>query len=96
MQISEMVSYVGMIRTTKYEVLLILTQKYKMEERVKTENNLATQAVYGNVLYIFIFIFHFEFTCTFTFNTRLRLKKYFSYLSTINVTYFKTFTQVIF
>ncbi len=52
MQIPEMFSYVGM-KDTKYEVLLILTQKYKMEERVKTENNLATQAVYGNVLYIY-------------------------------------------
>ncbi len=39
------------MKDTKYhagEVLLIHTQKYKMEESVKTEHNLATQAVYEN------------------------------------------------
>ncbi len=55
------------------EVLLILSQKYKIEENVKTEHNFATQAVYGFCyIYIYIynlFLFHFAFTCTFTFNT---------------------------
>ncbi len=37
-------------------MLLILTQKYKMEERDKTEHNLATQAAYEH-LYIYIYIY---------------------------------------
>ncbi len=38
-----------------------------MEERVKTEHNLATQAVH-EILYIYIYIFaSFPFTCTFTY-----------------------------
>ncbi len=36
---------------TKDEAFLILTQKYKMEERVKTEHSLATQAVYDFFLF---------------------------------------------
>ncbi len=38
------------------EVLLILTQKYKMEKIVKTEHNLATQAVYEHFYIYCIFI----------------------------------------
>ncbi len=43
MQIPEMFSYVGMKET------LIITQRYKMEERVKTEHSLAAQTVYKQV-----------------------------------------------
>ncbi len=70
MQIPEMFSYVGM-KDTKVsdEVLNILTQKYKMEERVQTEHNLTTQAVYDFFIYIYLLLFHFAFTCTFTCNT---------------------------
>ncbi len=46
MQIPEMFSYVGMKDNIPDEVLLFHNQKYKMEERVKTEHNLATQAVF--------------------------------------------------
>ncbi len=62
MQIPEMFSYDGM----KDEVLLIHNQRYNMEERVKTEHNLATQ----NIKIIIIIIFApFAFTSTFIFNT---------------------------
>ncbi len=57
MQIPEMFSYVGMKDKEPDEVLLILTQIYKMEERVQTEHNLASQAVYEHFLYIFICFF---------------------------------------
>ena len=73
MQIPEMV-YVGM-KDTKYEVLLILTQKYKMEEIVKTEHNLATQAVY-KLFYIYSFA-PFPFC--------IYLYFYFQYLSTFKI-----------
>ncbi len=72
MQIPEMFSYVG-IKDTKYEVHLILTQKYKMEERVKTEHNLATQAVW---IFLYIYLFaSFPFCIYF----------YFQYLSTFKI-----------
>ncbi len=35
-------------------MFLIHTQKYKMEERVQTEHNLATRAVYEMYIYIYI------------------------------------------
>ncbi len=55
MQIPEMFSYVGMKDTiTGWSA----SYSYpKIEERVKTEQNLATQAVYEHFLYIFICIF---------------------------------------
>ncbi len=77
MQITEMFSFVG-IKDTKYLIkcFLFLPQNTKCK-RVKTEHNLATQAVYEHLyIYINIYIyaiylllFHFEFICTFTFNT---------------------------
>ncbi len=60
MQIPEMFSYVGMKDTCTDEVLLILTQKYKMKERVKTKHNLATQAV-CMIFYIYIYLLLFPF-----------------------------------
>ncbi len=67
-----------------------------MEERVKTEHNLATQTVYKHFFYVFMcsfsilhLLFYLQYLSTF--------KKKNSYLSTIYYfTYFKTFTQVIF
>ncbi len=44
------------------EVLLVLTQRYKMKERVKTEHNLGTQAVYRH-LYISVVLETWNKTC---------------------------------
>ncbi len=60
MQIPEMFSYVGMKDTkNRMKCFLFLPKKYKMEERVKIEHNLATQAVYEH-FYIYIFICFFS------------------------------------
>jgi len=50
-------------KTLKYRMksFLSIPKKYKMEERVKTEHNLATQAVYYFVMYMFLLLFHFAF-----------------------------------
>ncbi len=41
--------------------VLLLTQTYKMEKRVKTEHNLATQLVYEHFIYIYIIYIYIIF-----------------------------------
>ncbi len=100
MQIPEMFSYVGM-KDTKYRMkcFLFLPKNTKWKKELKL-NTIATQAVYEHFFYIYLFAsfsfciylyFYFHYLSTFKIK-----KKYFSYLSTINITYFNTFTQVIF
>ncbi len=57
MQIPEMFSYVGMKDTKYQKCFLFLPKNTKWEKRVKTEHNLATQAVYEHFIYIFICFF---------------------------------------
>ncbi len=99
MQIPEIFSYVGM-KDTKYRVkcLLCLPKDTKWKKELKLNTILPLKRCINFLFIIYLLIFHFAFTCTFTFNTKVHLisKKYFSYLSTINITYFKYFTLVIF
>ncbi len=71
MQIPEMFSYVGMKDKEPDEVLLILTQIFKMEERVKTEHKLCM-----SIFYIYLFA---------SFPFCIYLYFYFQYLSTFNI-----------
>ncbi len=67
-------------------MFLIHTQKYKMEERVQTEHNLATRAVYEMYIYIYIYIYVCVCVCVFdSFPFCIYLYFYFQYLSTFKI-----------
>ncbi len=82
MQIPEMFSYVGM-KDTKVpdEVLLIHTQKYKMEERVKTEHNLVWTFLYlfASFPFCIYLYFYFQYLSTFKILKILFVLKYNKY-----------------